>query len=105
EHHTGGMTTALAAELIGLLQRGSLEIAAFRERFDGHGAALDDDYRREGPFPFVAVTGPRRAIARPLGFHEAAPHGDMMLAGPWGMIEALRLQQPAHKSESGSGRV
>ncbi|MFM9108091.1 MAG: DUF1786 family protein [Chloroflexota bacterium] len=92
EHHTGGMTTGLAARLVGLLRDGSLDVARFRETFDGHGAALDPAYQAEGPFPFVAVTGPRRAIARPLGFHEAAPHGDMMLAGPWGLVEALRLR-------------
>jgi uncharacterized protein (DUF1786 family) len=92
EHHTGGMSTELAGRLVSLLQSGSLDVARFREAFDGHGAAMDIAYRDEGPFPFVAVTGPRRAIARPLGFHEATPHGDMMLAGPWGMIEALRLR-------------
>jgi len=92
EHHTGGMTTGLAERLVGLLRDGSLDVARFRETFDGHGAALDPAYRDAGPFSFVAVTGPRRAIARPLGFHEAAPHGDMMLAGPWGLVEALRLR-------------
>ena len=92
EHHTGGMTTDLAGRLVELLQSGSLDVARFRETFDGHGAALDPEYREIGPFPFVAVTGPHRRIARPLGYHEAAPHGDMMLAGPWGMIEALRLR-------------
>lgn len=92
EHHTGGMSASLAARLVALLQDGSLDVARFRESFDGHGAALDPAYRDVGPFPFVAVTGPRRAIARSLGFHEAAPHGDMMLAGPWGLVEAVRLR-------------
>jgi uncharacterized protein (DUF1786 family) len=92
EHHTGGMSTGLAARLVALLQDGTLDVPRFHEQFDGHGAALDPSYREEGPFPFVAVTGPRRAIARPLGYHEAAPHGDMMLAGPWGLVEALRLR-------------
>lgn len=92
EHHTGGMTADLAARLVALLQDGSLDVARFRQTFDGHGAALDPAYRSAGPFPFVAVTGPRRAIARSLGYHEAAPHGDMMLAGPWGMVEAIRLR-------------
>ena len=40
---------------------------------------------------FVAITGPNRRIARALGYHEAAPHGDMMLAGSWGLVEGVRL--------------
>jgi uncharacterized protein (DUF1786 family) len=44
-----------------------------------------------GPFPFVAVTGPNRRLARPLGYHQAAPHGDMMLAGAFGLVAGVRL--------------
>ena len=55
------------------------------------GAALDPTYREVGPFTFVAVTGPNRRLARGLGFHEAAPYGDMMLAGAWGLVEGVRL--------------
>lgn len=86
EHHTGGMTTELIGWLVSQLQRGDLDVARFRETFDGHGAALDPAYRDEGPFRFVAVTGPNRSLARALGYHEAAPHGDMMLAGSWGLV-------------------
>jgi hypothetical protein len=39
----------------------------------------------------VAVTGPHRRLARGLGYHEAAPHGDMMLAGSWGLVEGVKL--------------
>jgi len=91
EHHTGGMTTGLIANLVGKLQAGSLDVAGFRQTFDGHGAALDPAYAEVGPFRFVAVTGPNRKRARPLGYHEAAPHGDMMLAGAWGLVEGVRL--------------
>ncbi len=101
EHHTGGMTTDLVGRLVAGLQRGDLDIARFRETFDGHGAALDPAYGDEGPFPFVAVTGPNRALARPLGYHEAAPHGDMMLAGSWGLVAGAALQ-PAR---AGQGRA
>jgi len=92
EHHTGGMTTELVGHLVEGLRDGTLDIPRFRERFDGHGAALDPSYRDIGPFRFVAVTGPNRRIARGLGYHEAAPHGDMMLAGSWGLVEGIRLR-------------
>ncbi|MCD6033909.1 MAG: hypothetical protein K0S78_6095, partial [Thermomicrobiales bacterium] len=36
-------------------------------------------------------TGPNRRLARGLGYHEAAPHGDMMLTGAWGLVEGVRL--------------
>jgi uncharacterized protein (DUF1786 family) len=91
EHHTGGITAARIAELVGQLQSGTIDTVRFTRDFDGHGAALDPVYREEGPFPFVAVTGPHRAIARPLGYHEAAPHGDMMLAGSFGLVEGVLL--------------
>jgi uncharacterized protein (DUF1786 family) len=91
EHHTGGMTTALIDELVERLRTGTIDTAGFRRDFDGHGAALDDAYRSIGPFPFVAVTGPNRRLARPLGYHEAAPHGDMMLAGAFGLVAGVLL--------------
>jgi len=91
EHHTGGMTAALAQQLIDGLQSGSIDVERFVSEFDGHGAALSADYAEVRPFPFVAVTGPNRHIARSLGFHEAAPHGDMMLTGAFGLVEGVLL--------------
>lgn len=91
EHHTGGITAAVLAHLVEQLQSGRLtheEVAAS----GGHGAAFDPTYRHAGRFDFVAVTGPNRAIARQLGYYEAAPFGDMMLTGAFGLIEGtLRL--------------
>lgn len=91
EHHTGGITPEIIAGLVSGLRDATLNTERFRESFDGHGAALDPAYRREGPFTFVAVTGPNRRLARGLGYHEAAPHGDMMLAGAWGLVAGVRL--------------
>ena len=91
EHHTGGITAAIIGALVDRLRDATLDTARFRERFDGHGAALDLTYRDVGPFTFVAVTGPHRRLARGLGYHEAAPHGDMMLAGSWGLVAGVRL--------------
>jgi uncharacterized protein (DUF1786 family) len=91
EHHTGGITPRIIAALVDGLRDATLDTERFRERFDGHGAALDPAYADVGPFSFVAVTGPNRRLARGLGYHEAAPHGDMMLAGSWGLVAGVRL--------------
>jgi len=89
EHHTHLLTTARLAELVAGLRAGTLDFEAiFAE--DGHGATFHPDYRPGPAFDFVAVTGPNRALARPLGWYEAVPHGDMMLAGPFGLIAAAR---------------
>jgi uncharacterized protein (DUF1786 family) len=89
EHHTGGITPEIIADLVRRLQEGSLDAETFRRDFDGHGAAVDVAYQTVGPFSFVAVTGPNRRLARGLGYHEAAPHGDMMLAGAYGLVEGV----------------
>ena len=94
EHHTGGITPAIISILVDRLQAGTLDSATFGRDFDGHGAAIHPDYAEHGPFGFVAVTGPNRQIARSLGYYEAAPHGDMMLTGSFGLVEGV-LMNPA----------
>ena len=91
EHHTGGITAQIIGALVERLRDATLDTEGFRRSFDGHGAALAPAYRDVGPFTFVAVTGPNRRLARGLGYHEAAPHGDMMLAGAWGLVEGVKL--------------
>lgn len=91
EHHTGGITAEIISSLVEGLRNATLDIDGFRASFDGHGAALDPAYHDVGPFPFVAITGPNRRLARPLGYYEAAPHGDMMLAGSWGLVGGVAL--------------
>ena len=103
EHHTGGMTAALAKELIDGLQAGTIDATRFVSEFDGHGAALSADYANEEPFPFVAVTGPNRGIARELGYYQAAPHGDMMLTGAFGLVEGVRLAMERAQESSARG--
>lgn len=54
----------------------------------GHGCYIASDI----PFGFniVGVTGPRRLLAEGLGFHMVNPHGNMMMTGCFGLIEALK---------------
>ena len=94
EHHTHLLTTDRLATLVAQLRAGTI---SFEEIFaeDGHGATIHPDYRPTPAFDFVAVTGPNRALARPLGWYEAVPHGDMMLAGPFGLVAAARAKAAA----------
>lgn len=91
EQHTGGITPQIIAGLVDRLRDATLDTERFRETFDGHGAALAPEYREVGPFRFVAITGPRRRLAHGLGYYEAAPHGDMMLSGSWGLVTGVQL--------------
>jgi hypothetical protein len=40
----------------------------------------------------VAVTGPRRSLVEGLGYYPAAPYGNMMLAGCFGLVAALKAK-------------
>jgi uncharacterized protein (DUF1786 family) len=87
EHHTGGLDRDLLGRLVERLRYGELTNREFRERFDGHGAVVSEDYRSFSPFRFIAVTGPNRSIAAGLNWHQAAPYGDMMLTGAFGLVD------------------
>jgi uncharacterized protein (DUF1786 family) len=88
EHHTGGITPQVLAHLVESLRDGTLTNEEVHE-YGGHGAAFDPAYQQAGPFEFIAITGPNRGIARELGYSEAVPHGDMMLSGPYGLVEGM----------------
>lgn len=89
EHHTESMTTEKLERLVARLIAGTI---THDEVFDddGHGALVLDAYRAASPFSFVAVTGPNRAMAKPLGWYFAAPHGAMMLSGCFGLVRGIR---------------
>jgi len=91
EHHTGEINRAQLEDMLVKLARGTL---TNEEVFDtsGHGALILDRPSSNGnAFPFLAVTGPRREMMRGSTLHpyEATPHGDMMLAGCFGLLRAL----------------
>ena len=89
EHHTEAMDTPKLERLVTRLIAGTV---THDEVFDddGHGALVLDGYQGREPFGFVAVTGPNRAMARPLGWYMAAPHGAMMLTGCFGLVRGAR---------------
>ena len=102
EHHTGEIDRAHLEQMLLRLADGTL---TNEEVFNtsGHGALILNNAVRNGvnkAFPFLAVTGPRREMLRGSLLHpyEATPHGDMMLAGCFGLLRALADHDPAMMS-------
>ena len=93
EHHTGEIDRLqLEQMLVKLADRTLTNEEVFNT--SGHGALILNNAVRNGvnkAFPFLAVTGPRREMLRGSLLHpyEATPHGDMMLAGCFGLLRAL----------------
>jgi uncharacterized protein (DUF1786 family) len=94
EHHTGELTLP---QLEGFLERLGTGAITNEEVFGsmGHGALVLCDSPEARPH--LAVTGPRRAMLRGsrLQPYFAVPHGDMMLAGCFGLLRAYAASYPA----------
>ena len=88
EHHTSMLDLDSLAKLIQRFQSAELTNT---EIFDqgGHGATLHPDMKQG--WDFVAVTGPRRGMAKPFNWYEAAPYGDMMLTGCFGILAGMEI--------------
>jgi uncharacterized protein (DUF1786 family) len=91
EHHTGLLTPDRLRDYLQRFARGQV---TNEEVYDdqGHGCAYSQEAAAAGngsPWSFVAVTGPQRRLAEGLGYF-AAPHGDMMLSGCFGLVTAVR---------------
>ncbi|MBN2203471.1 MAG: pyruvate formate lyase-activating protein [Thermoleophilia bacterium] len=87
EHHTRRLDGPGLVERLRRFLAGGLGNDEVRDD-GGHGAVLD------GPVPDgvpLIATGPRRTLLEgsPLPFEFAAPHGDMMLTGCFGLLRAL----------------
>jgi len=89
EHHTVLMDPGKLGSLVEDLRAGVLTNEQVYGD-NGHGATVHGDYARGDGFEFVAVTGPQRHMAQDLGYTLAAPHGDMMLTGCFGLVAATR---------------
>jgi uncharacterized protein (DUF1786 family) len=92
EHHTGKMTRR---KIRGLIARFNFKRLTNGEVFDdgGHGCAYAPNFPRSRRGWPVAVTGPRRSLVEGLGYHFAAPFGDMMLAGCFGLVAAFKSME------------
>jgi uncharacterized protein (DUF1786 family) len=93
EHHTGELTVPQLEGFLAALGEGAI---TNQEVFDsmGHGALVLRP--TPGARPFLAVTGPRRSMLRESSLqpYMAVPHGDMMLAGCFGLLRAFAANYP-----------
>lgn len=98
EHHTGELTADQLARYLRMLAAG---VITNQEVFDdmGHGAIVR--FRVAEAPDFFAITGPRRGLIRQtaLPAYMAVPHGDMMLAGCFGLVRAYAGKRPEHRAE------
>lgn len=88
EHHTRCLDQPTLADQVARFIEGRLsdeEVFAGR----GHGCARLPQAPRGLPGKPV-ITGPRRRLARGLGWPTAVPHGDVMLSGCFGLLAAVR---------------
>jgi uncharacterized protein (DUF1786 family) len=94
EHHTGELTKAKLEGYLEALAAGTLSNQAVFDDM-GHGA-LQAGTVSASP-ELLTVIGPRRALLDGSRLHPylAVPHGDMMLAGCFGLLRALAMHMPA----------
>ena len=93
EHHTGELTRPKLEQYLDKLATGTLSNdQVFADM--GHGA-LELGAKARAP-KVLAVTGPRRGLlgGSRLHPHLAVPHGDMMLAGCFGLLRAMAARLP-----------
>jgi len=94
EHHTGMVDRKKLRSLIDRFLRGLLtNDEIFQD--GGHGCFIHPDFSRKKKYDFMAVTGPRRFLAEGLRCYMAAPYGDMMLTGCFGLVAALKAKLAA----------
>jgi uncharacterized protein (DUF1786 family) len=93
EHHTGELSAAELERYVRRLARGELtNEEVFADM--GHGALLRQTLT--GPPALIAATGPRRSVLQDTGLdvYFAVPHGDMMIAGCFGLLRAAAQRWP-----------
>jgi uncharacterized protein (DUF1786 family) len=100
EHHTGELTDTELRRDVALVASGAIDGEAVFAAM-GHGALVRWRPVATDRPPWIAVTGPRRArlVGRRIRgagrVVAAVPHGDMMQAGPFGLLRALAARDDA----------
>jgi uncharacterized protein (DUF1786 family) len=93
EHHTSCLTRDKLEKFLMKFQRGTL---SSQEVLDdgGHGSIVLDNYRMDSREEII-VTGPNRGLLEQstLNVRFAAPYGNMMLTGPFGLVKGALLRQ------------
>jgi uncharacterized protein (DUF1786 family) len=100
EHHTGEMSDEQIEDFTQRLVSGELQ---HEEVFGskGHGVYYAPGRSSNGNEPFLAVTGPQRSRLRQSALkpYFAAPHGDMMISGCFGLVRGFAARYPDHAAE------
>ncbi len=98
EHHTGMLTLEKFRSFLSRFPQGRLSSEEiFRD--GGHGSFIRPDFSRGKGYRFVALTGPQRSLAEGEGHYMAAPYGDMMLTGCFGLVAALKARFATEDTE------
>jgi len=100
EHHTGEISAAQIEDFTERLIAGTLTHEdVFTTK--GHGVFYASDREAATPDPLIAVTGPQRGKVRGgrLRPYFATPHGDMMLSGCFGLVQAFAAKHAQHRDE------
>jgi uncharacterized protein (DUF1786 family) len=92
EHHTSLLNPEKLKTHLERFRRGELTNQEIFEDV-GHGCQVLPGAREQSAFEPLTITGPNRARFQSLGGHMAAPFGDMMLTGCFGMVEALKRKK------------
>jgi len=88
EHHTRLLSPPKLFDHLSRFRAGTLtNDEVFADQ--GHGCAYGPDYPPASKFSFTVITGPRRRLAQGWPGHFAAPLGDMMLTGCFGLVAAF----------------
>ena len=97
EHHTKLLNCARIDDLTARLVTGDLTNEEVYDD-DGHGCLVIES---SPDVPFVAVTGPQRHVmdGSTLNPYAAAPFGDMMLTGSFGLVRAFARRVPDWQPE------
>ena len=89
EHHTGLLTPEKLSVHLQRFQAGQLSNAEIFDDF-GHGCVIRPEYAGSRHFKGMVLTGPQRRLGSNLPAIQAAPFGDMMLTGCFGLVAAAR---------------
>ena len=89
EHHTSLMTPEKLALHLERLRHEDLPNQEILDEM-GHGCHIIPGAGRESTFGPMGITGPNRERFASLGGHMAAPFGDMMLTGCFGLVKAVQ---------------
>jgi uncharacterized protein (DUF1786 family) len=103
EHHTDCLDSNKLQHLLTKLAEGTIEHEeVFAE--GGHGAYLSKSFPGGmAQVELIALTGPNRMRFADGSYYRAAPHGNMMLSGAFGLLRAYQYYFPQGNQNAGSG--